>query len=91
MRYFFQFMVMLSLYIILPNNIYAETSTGRAVKGLEIANELRVGLISDGRKPYFWLDKSGKPQGIYISLLDEISTQLEEKISYQIRLLNWKF
>lgn len=83
MRYFFQFMVIFALHIALPNNTYAEESTNRAVKGLEIDNELRVGLISDGRKPYFWRDQNGKPQGIYIALLEEISTQLEETISYQ--------
>ena len=83
MRYLFQFVVVLSLYIISQNDLHAEASTDGGAKGLEIGNELRVGLISDGRKPYFWLDEKGQAKGIYIALLEQISALLEENISYQ--------
>lgn len=82
-RFFLQLMAVLPLYITSPSLAFSALSTDALKSRIEPNSELRVGLISDGRKPYFWLDKAGKPQGIYIVLLSRISSKLEENITYQ--------
>lgn len=46
------------------------------------AEQLRVGLIQEGRKPYFWTDNQGQHHGLYIEILQRISKKLDQPLVF---------